>query len=139
MSKEKSSQGIGALFSRIFKLDWVFGLLLIISGVTLAHENLDPEPMIAVDPVLKIAILAGLTLTIGFVVTFFSALDKRHAEDYFFQLMSSGAIVGIVTAMFVHIIWDFFYGPLRGDDLMAIMLAGWSLGYFFYRIKGLNQ
>lgn len=139
MSNEKSSMGIRALFCRIFKLDWVFGLLLIISGITLVSENFDPEPMIAVEPVLKIAILAGLTLTIGFVVTFFSAFDKRHAEDYFFQLMSSGAIVGIVTAMFVHIIWDFIYGPLRGDDLMAIMMAGWSLGYFFYRIRGLNS
>ncbi|MEO9601634.1 hypothetical protein [Parasphingorhabdus sp.] len=139
MNSEKPSRGIGRVLYRVFKLDWVFGALLIISGITLVHENFDPEPMIAVEPMLKIAILAGLTLLVALIVTFFSALDRRHAEDYFFQLMASSAIVGIVTTMFVHIIWDFVYGPLRGDGLMAIMMAGWSLGYFFYRIRGLNS
>ncbi|MFK7841934.1 MAG: hypothetical protein AB8B54_06700 [Sphingorhabdus sp.] len=138
MNSEKPSRRTGPMLYRIFKLDWVFGALLIISGITLIFENFDPEPMITVDPMVKIAILAGLTLFVALVVTYFSALDRRHAEDYFFQLMSSGAIVGIVTTMFVHIIWDFIYGPLRGDDLMAIMMAGWSMGYFFYRIRGLN-
>lgn len=138
MSAEKSSRGMWALFCRNFKLDWVFGLLLIISGIILVSENFDPEPMIAVEPLLKIAILAGLTLITGLIATFFAAFDKRHADDYFFQLMSSSAIIGIVTAMFVHIIWDFIYGPLRGDDMVAVMMAGWSLGYFFYRIRGLN-
>lgn len=139
MSTKKPSLGIVGWFYRVFKFDWAFGLLLIISGITLVNENFDPEPMTAMEPVIKIAILLGLTLAIASVVTFLSALDKRRADDYFFQLISNGAIIGIVTTMFVHLIWDLIYGPLRGDDIIAVMMAGWSLGYFFYRVRGLNS
>lgn len=138
MTGKTSSREIWKRLGRVIKPDWLFGFLLIASGFILIGENFDPEPVIPVDPTLKILILAGLTLVAGFLTTFLAALDKRHADDYFFQLVSSGAIIGIVTAMFVHIIWDFIYGPLGGDDLVAIMMAGWSLGYFFYRFRGLN-
>ena len=135
----KSENGLRGKLGNIFKLDWVFGLLLIVSGIILVHENVDPEPMVDVAPWMKIGILAAMTLVVGVITTYFAALDRRHAEDYFFQLMSNGAITGLVTAMFVNILWDAIYGPLRGDDLIAIMMAGWCLGYFFYRIRGLNS
>lgn len=120
------------------KLDWVFAIVLIVAGALLTAENLDPEPMVAVDPVLKIIALAGLTLIVAFIATLAAAMDRRKVEDYYFQLMTNGAIVGIVTTLFVNLVWDLLYGPLRGDDVIAVMLASWSLGYFFYRVRGLN-
>ncbi len=120
------------------KLDWVFAIVLIVAGALLTAENLDPEPMVAVDPVLKIIALAGLTLVIAFIATLAAAMDRRKVEDYYFQLMTNGAIVGIVTTLFINLVWDLLYGPLRGDDVIAVMLASWSLGYFFYRVRGLN-
>lgn len=120
------------------KPDWMFTFVLVVAIALLILENLDPEPMVVIDPVLKIIALAGLTLIIAFIATLAAAMDRRKVEDYYFQLMTNGAIVGIVATLFVNIAWDFLHGPLRGDDVIAVMLASWSLGYFFYRIRGLN-
>lgn len=122
----------------MLKPDWVFAFLLPVSVIMLIAENLKPEPVIAVDPLIKILAISGLTLVIAFIATFAAAMDRRKVEDYFFQLMINGAIVGIVSTLFVNLTWDLFYGPLMGDDIIAVMLASWSLGYFFYRIRGLN-
>ena len=122
----------------LLKPDWLFGLVFLISIVMLIVENIDPEPIIELDPVLKIAILAGLTLAATFAVTIGAALDRRKTEDYFFQMITNGAFVGIVATMLVNFVWDILYGPLLGDDLIAVMLASWSLGYFFYRARGFS-
>ncbi|GAA0474934.1 hypothetical protein GCM10009096_15660 [Parasphingorhabdus litoris] len=135
---EPSTRNLWQRTYRAIKPDWVFGFLLLVSITMLIAENLDPEPVIAVDPLMKILALSGLTLVIAFIATYAAAMDRRKVEDYFFQLMINGAIVGIITTLFVNLAWDLLYGPLMGDDLIAVMLASWSLGYFFYRIRGLN-
>ncbi|QTD57158.1 hypothetical protein [Parasphingorhabdus cellanae] len=136
---EPSTRNLWQRTYRAIKPDWVFGFLLLVSITMLIAENLDPEPVIAVDPLMKILALSGLTLVIAFVATYAAAMDRRKVEDYFFQLMINGAIVGIITTLFVNLAWDLLYGRLMGDDVIAVMLASWSLGYFFYRIRGLNK
>lgn len=135
---EPSTRSIWQRIYSAIKPDWAFAFVLPVSIVMLIVENLEPEPVIPVDPLLKIFVLAGLTLIIAFIATYAAAMDRRKVEDYYFQLMINGAIVGIITTLFVNLAWDLFYGPLMGDDVIAVMLASWSLGYFFYRIRGLN-
>ncbi len=136
---EPSSKSFWQRAYGVVKPDWVFVFLLLVSMAMLIAENLDPEPVIAVNPLTKILAVSGLTLVIAFVATYAAAMDRRKVEDYFFQLMINGAIVGIITTLFVNLVWDLLYGPLMGDDVIAVMLASWSLGYFFYRIRGLNS
>ncbi len=135
---EPSTRNIWQRIHGAIKPDWAFALVLPVSIMMLVTENLDPEPVVAVDPLMKILVLAGLTVIIAFVATYAAAMDRRKVEDYYFQLMTNGAIVGIVTTLFVNLVWDLLYGPLTGDDVIAVMLASWSMGYFFYRIRGLN-
>ena len=135
---EPSTRNFWQRSYRAIKPDWVFTFLLLVSITMLIVENLDPEPVVAVDPLMKILAVSGLTLVVAFIATYAAAMDRRKVEDYFFQLMTNGAIVGIITTLFVNLAWDLLYGPLMGDDLIAVMLASWSLGYFFYRIRGLN-
>ncbi|MEP3224817.1 MAG: hypothetical protein ABJO01_02490 [Parasphingorhabdus sp.] len=135
---EQSPRSFRQRIYHMLKPDWVFAFLLPVSVIMLIAENLNPEPVIAVDPLIKILAISGLTSVIAFIATFAAAMDRRKVEDYFFQLMINGAIVGIVSTLFVNLTWDLFYGPLMGDDIIAVMLASWSLGYFFYRIRGLN-
>ncbi|MEP2103903.1 MAG: hypothetical protein ABJP02_17390 [Parasphingorhabdus sp.] len=135
---EPSTRNIWQRIQSAIKPDWAFALVLPVSIMMLIVENLDPEPVIAVDPLMKILILSGLTLIIAFVATYAAAMDRRKVEDYYFQLMINGAIVGIITTLFVNLAWDLLYGPLTGDDVIAVMLASWSLGYFIYRVRGLN-
>ncbi|WP_337658650.1 hypothetical protein [Sphingorhabdus sp. Alg231-15] len=136
---EPSTRNIWQRIHSAIKPDWAFALVLPTSVMMLVAENLKPEPVIPVDPLMKILALSGLTLIIAFVATYAAAMDRRKVEDYFFQLMINGAIVGIITTLFVNFVWDLLYGSLMGDDVIAVMLASWSLGYFFYRIRGLNS
>lgn len=135
---ENDKPGLLKRIYRILKPDWLFALVLLISMAILIVENLDPEPIVELNPGLKIAILGGLTLLAAAAAIFGAGVDRRKAEDYFFQTIAHGAFIAVVATMAVNFIWDILYGPLFGDDLIAVMLASWSLGYFYYRLRGFN-
>ncbi|WP_305096081.1 hypothetical protein [Croceibacterium aestuarii] len=74
-----------------------------------------------------------------------SRLDRRCSEDYLYQLLATGAMVGMFTMLLASVPWalDFIRDAvglrdLRGNDMLAIGLLGWGVGYFTFRIRGLK-
>ena len=127
-----------------FKPDWLFAFLLTASVAILVISGLKSEASQFVPPPLfpKLALLIGAMVTLSAIATLGAKLDRRHLDDYSFQMIANGAVIGIITTMFVNMAWEigsYILPPFTGDDLMAVMIGSWSLGYFFYRWRGLNQ
>jgi hypothetical protein len=91
-----------------------------------------------------LALVAGVVL-LGWLLASRSRFDRRCAEDYTYQLLSTGAMVGMFAMLIANIPWalDFIQDAiglrdLRGDDMLAIGLLGWGVGYFTFRVRGLR-
>lgn len=127
-----------------FKPDWLFLFLLTASIVILVISGLKAEASQFVPPPLfpKLALLIGAMVTLSAIATLGAKFDRKHLDDYLFQMIANGAVIGIITTMFVKAAWEIgsdILPPITSDDLMAIMIGSWSLGYFFYRFRGLNS
>lgn len=126
------------------KPDLLFLFLLTASVVLLVLSGLKNDVRPFVPPPLfpKLALVIGAMVTLSAIATLGAKLDRRHLDDYMFQMVANGAVIGIVTTLFVNMLWEIgadILPPITNDDLIAVMLGSWSLGYFFYRWRGLNS
>jgi drug/metabolite transporter (DMT)-like permease len=129
---------------RWFKPDWIFAFMLTASVVLLVLSGLktDVRPLVPSPLFPKLALLIGATVALSIMATLGAKLDRKHLDDYMFQMVANGAVIGIVTTLFVNMLWEIgsdILPPLTSDDLIAVMIGSWSLGYFFYRWRGLNS
>ena len=127
-----------------FKPDWLFLFLLSASIVILVTGGLKDEPITFVPPPLfpKLAALIGAMVILSAIAAVGAKLDRRHLDDYMFQMIANGAVIGIISTIFLKMIWEVgkdVLPPITSDDLMAVLVGSWSLGYFFYRWRGLNE
>lgn len=128
---------------RWLKPDWLFAVILIVSMVLMVLSGLKTEVSQFVPPPLfpKLALLIGAMVALSAIATLGAKLDRKHLDDYMFQMVANGAVIGIITTIFVNMLWEIgsdILPPLTNDDLIAVMIGSWSLGYFFYRWRGLN-
>ncbi len=128
---------------RTVKPDWLFALLLLFSMALLVLSHPDTsEAAIPPGPLYpKLLFLSGIVIFLALFATFGAALDRRKLDDYYFQLMANGATISVVTTLFTNVMWgllDDVFPPLTGDEMAAVLMGSWSLGYFFYRFRGLN-
>jgi len=91
-----------------------------------------------------VAIALGAVL-LAWLLASRSRLDRRCSEDYLYQLLATGAMVGMFTMLIANIPWAIDsvqhaigLRDLRSTDLLAIGLLGWGVGYFTFRIRGLK-
>lgn len=125
------------------KPDWLFLFMLIASVALLLLSGLKTDIVRYVPPPLfpKLALLIGATIALSAIATVGARLDRKHLDDYMFQMVANGAVIAIITTILVNMIWEIGSGllpVLTRDDLIAVMMGSWSLGYFFYRWRGLN-
>lgn len=125
------------------KPDWLFLFMLTASVALLLMSGLKSDVRQFVPPPLfpKVALLIGAVLLLSAIATVGAKLDRKHLDDYMFQMVANGAVIAIVTTLLVNMIWEMgsaILPPITRDDLIAAMMGSWSLGYFFYRWRGLN-
>lgn len=141
--EKKTHQGIWRRMCKWLKPDWIFlfllaasVFLLVLSGTKTEVRSFVPPPLLP-----KLALLIGAMIAMSAIATFGAKLDRKHLDDYMFQMVANGAVIGIVTTLFVNMLWQIasdILPPITNDDLIAVMIGSWSLGYFFYRWRGLN-
>lgn len=129
---------------RWLKPDWLFLFMLSASIVLLLLNGLKTDISRFVPPPLfpKLALLTGAMVLLSALATVGAKLDRKHLDDYMFQMVANGAVIAIITTIFVNMIWEAgsdILPPITRDDLIAVMMGSWSLGYFFYRWRGLNS
>ena len=129
---------------QILMADVSFSALGIVSLIGLVMEPFDTTDAVAKvpQPLLVAGITIALMLVIAFLVSKVARLDSQRSEEYTFQLLARGAVVGIMTTLVVNFLWtfDFLLGRWLGDpspdQIIALLMGGWAIGYFIYRIRG---
>ena len=125
------------------KPDWLFLFMLVASIGLSVLSGLKTDVVQFVPPPLfpKLGLLIGAMVALSAMATVGAKLDRKHLDDYMFQMVANGAVIAIITTMLVNMIWEVGSGilpPITRDDLISVMMGSWSLGYFFYRFRGLN-
>ena len=135
-----------SLYWRLCKLinpDWMFALLLVAGGAVIVTANqpdrLQVDPVYAVWP--KAAILAIAAIISVVILALSTRFDRKHFDDYSYQTMAFGAIVGLNSSLMVGVLFHVFRASLpmmSMIDFMGLTMACWALGYFWFRWRGLN-
>ncbi|WP_209347573.1 hypothetical protein [Pontixanthobacter sp. CEM42] len=128
---------------QLLKADISFALLGIVSIAGTFGEfagSAEAIPEVA-QPLLMTGIVVGLILILGAIISKVASIDRDHSEEYTFQLLSQGAVVGVMVTFVMNVLWfDIFLGrwlgELSADHLLTILMGGWAFGYYFHRIRG---
>jgi uncharacterized membrane protein len=132
---------------QMLKSDISFGLMGMIGTFGLVMDSFQLNPIIssAPQPWMTAGVALVLTIVIAFVVTKVAKIDRSRSEEYTFQILSSAAVVSIITTMFITLVWtsDFLLSRWTGSptpgQIIATLMASWSLGYFTFRIRGVGE
>lgn len=132
---------------QMLKADISFGLMGAFGVMGVSIDSFDTtRPTILPDnPWLTAVSIMILAVVIGFIATKVATIDRKRSEEYTFQIVSSGAIVAMITTLFVTFAWssDLLLAPWLGQptigQVIAVMLGAWSIGYFTYRIRGVGE
>ncbi len=125
-------------------VDVCFTLMGIVAATGLVLNTFETQaaPAPAPTPWLTAAGIVSLMVIVGLIISKVASLDRRSSEEYTFQLISNGAVVSVMTTMVVAFAWsnDFLRSSWLGepaiDQIIALLLGSWSVGYLTYRIRG---
>lgn len=132
---------------QMIKSDVSFTLIGILGIVGLVIDSFDANPIVssAPMPLVTSAVAIGLTAIFGFLVTRICRIDREHSEEYTFQIITSAALVAVVTTMFITLVWtsdllltEWMGSPTPGQ-IIATLMASWSFGYLVYRTRGIVE
>lgn len=119
----------------------VAGILMLVNGSLVPEFSIEPST----NPARDIAFLLAIPAVLGGLLAVGSKADRRCADDFAFQLLASGAVIGMFTMVVFNAFWALDFLPhafgirgMRGQDMMATGLIGWAAGYFTFRVKGLK-
>ncbi len=128
------------------KTDIMFIFLALVSIILFINDPSDevlPPPVFSQYAMAAIAIIS--TFLLSLLASKSADLDRRCAEEYAFQMIANAAIIAVITTMFTHAIWDLdalnrigLPKPSSGQ-MIGVMVLSWSIGYAFYRIRGLKS
>lgn len=114
--------------------------------IILVHGSYLPELALApsIEPATDIALLLAVPAILAVILAIGSSADRRCADDYAYQLLATGAMVGMFAIIGANAIWAIDalrdaigIRDLRGPDMMAIGMIGWFFGYLTFRVRGL--
>ena len=124
-----------------FTLAGIFGLV----GVSIDSFDRTRDAILPENPWLTAGVIVALAVLVGFLVTKVAAIDRRRSEEYTFQILSSAAVVAVITTLFVTFVWssDMLLAPYLGEptiaQVIAVLMGSWSVGYFIYRFRGVSE
>ena len=125
---------------RVF--DWMFGFagLASIGATVAATGNTFPAVIESANPLLKGGILLLVLVVSALLAIAAARFDQKKADDYLFNALTRSAYIGLVTLLFTAVIWDVFLTPslggLTSQAMLGLLVASWSLGYFYTRLSG---
>ena len=124
------------LFDVLFALAGMLGLAGLVLDAGRAYPAIAP----AAEPLGKGASLAGVLLAAAVLAIVSTRFDQKHADDFLFQTLTKSAFIGMFTSFFTLAFWEVLFtqqlGGLSSYAMVGILVASWSLGYLYTRLRG---
>ncbi len=129
---------------KLLKGDLAFGMIGVFGVFGLFREASKSTEAIAAsaNPILSGTIAIVLAIALGLIIVILANLDRKNSEEFVFQIITNSAVVAIMTALFGTLLLgsEFLLGQWvnepSANTVISLLMAGWSLGYFRYRIRG---
>jgi hypothetical protein len=122
--------------------DVLFGVAGTIGTVGLVLEGSRPYPAIAAaaEPLTKGAALVGATIGSALLAIVSTRLDQTMADDFVFHSLTKSAFIGMFVILFTAVFWQTILadnlGGLSSYAMIGVLVVGWSLSWFYTRIRG---
>ncbi|RZF64142.1 hypothetical protein EWE75_12405 [Sphingomonas populi] len=124
------------LFDGLFAASGTFAVIGIMLNTSRAYPPIAP----AAQPPIKGAAIIGAIFVAGLLAIFSTRHDQKHADDFLFRTLTKSAFIAMFTVFFTLALWQMlFTASLGGVSMHAtigVLIASWSLAYFYTRIRG---
>lgn len=124
------------LFDCLFALSGALG----VTGIVLDAGRAYPAIAPAAQPLAKGAALVGAIVAAGLVAIVTTRFDQKHADDFLFHTLTKSAFVAMFTLVFALALWQVLFaarlGGVSSYATIGVLVASWSLGYFYTRVRG---
>lgn len=126
------------------KLDLVLIVPLIAALMMIGDEPREQSVAMTISPWMQAGGLGIVTAILVLFVAKASSLDRRCGEEYVFHVMANAAFVALGTMALLNMAWLItakFYPlhELTGQNMAGVTILAWILGYYWYRMRGLQQ
>jgi hypothetical protein len=124
------------LFDCLFAASGALGAIGIVVDVSRAYPAIAP----AAQPLTKGAAVIGATIVAGLVAIVTTRFDQKHADDFVFHTLTKSAFIAIFTVLFALALWQMLFAARMGGvssyATIGVLVASWSLAYFYTRLRG---
>lgn len=124
------------LFDCLFALSGALG----VAGVVLDAGRAYPAVAPAAQPLAKGAVLVGAIIAAGLVAIVTTRFDQKHADDFLYHTLTKSAFIAVFTLLFTLALWQILFaaklGGVSSYATIGVLVASWSFGYFYTRLRG---
>ena len=125
-----------ALFDTLFALAGAVAVAGLLLGAGRAYPAIAP----AAEPLAKGGTLAATLLAAAVLAVASTRFDQKQADDYLFQTLAKSAFVAMFTILFTAVLWELLaveaLGGLSSNTMIGVLVAAWSVSWFYTRIRG---
>ena len=122
--------------------DLLFGAAGTIGAIGLVLEASRSYPAIAApaEPLTKGAALVGVTVASLALAITTTRLDQKMADDFVFHSLTKSAFIAMFVILFTAVFWQTILaddlGGISSYAMVGVLVVGWSLSWFYTRIRG---
>lgn len=113
---------------------------LSVIGIVLSSSRAYPAIMPAAHPLMKGAAIVCAIFVAGMIAILSTRRDQRHADDFLFQTLGKSALIALFTMLFTLALWQMLFarylGGVSTHATIGVLIASWSLAYFYTRLRG---
>ena len=124
------------LFDCLFAFSGVLGVI----GVVLDAGRPYPAIVPAAQPLTKGIALVGAIMAAGMVAIVTTRFDQKHADDFLFHTLTKSAFIAMFALFFALALWQMLFaarlGGVSSYMTIGMLIASWSLAYFYTRVRG---
>lgn len=134
-----------ALLKKIYSpavFDALFGLLGLVglAGLMIEAGRAYPAIAAAAEPLVKGGSLVAVLLASAMLSIASTRFDQKQADDFLFHTLTKSAFIAMFTIVFTAVLWKVLLaGNLGGwssNAMLGVLVAAWSVGWFYTRIRG---
>lgn len=127
---------------RTAAFDTLFALIGLVSVYGIYYSVADPAPAVQAPaaPLEKALALIATVLMTTAIAGLINHFEQRLTDDFTFQTLAKSAMIAVFAFMFAFMAWGVVFqrefGEIPQRTSLAMLIAAWSLAYFYTRLRG---
>lgn len=124
------------LIDALFAVAGTMGVVGIVVDMTRSYPAVER----AVAPLAKGGSLLGALLASVLLAVVSTRADQKLADDFLYHTMTKSAFIAMFAVFFTLALWEVLLadrlGGVSSYAVVGLIVAAWSLSYFYTRLRG---